>query len=373
MAIEQIYIDSTVQHLLQVKSICDRIQCPAEIIHDTQTLYEKINTHPDPVKSGKETLYLTRNKGAFLKKCPGTQNYICCDYQILHVGTFCTMDCSYCILQSYFHPPLLQFFVNHHDMIEELHMAIEQKTLLRIGTGEFTDSLIWEYGTNLSQMLVPIFSNQHHCVLELKTKTTAIENLRNLKHNRKTILAWSLNTQEIIRTQERGTASLNSRLHAAQKCQQWGYPVAFHFDPMMLYPGCEKDYKDVVTKLFSYINPENIPWISLGTFRFMPSLKPTIQERFPDSKIVYGEFIRGLDGKMRYFKPLRIRFYKAIIEHIRKIAPDVCLYFCMEDEHVWKNSLGFVPAEQDGLPTILDRSAAKVCELDQVDSGRKTI
>jgi hypothetical protein len=75
-----------------------------------------------PIRSsrGKQVLYLTRNKGGFLKPCPGTREYTCCDYQILHVASFCTMDCSYCILQSYFHPPLLQFFVNREDLDREL-------------------------------------------------------------------------------------------------------------------------------------------------------------------------------------------------------------------------------------------------------------
>jgi len=363
MKIKKIYIDRSIQNTPQVKSICDRLKCPVNIVDDVGEVYEQIAGDDDPVRRGKEILYLTQNKGAFLKKCPGTQNYICCGYQILHIGTFCTMDCSYCILQSYFHPPLLQFFVNHDNLLEELNSVFAQKNTMRIGTGEFTDSMIWEFWTDLSQLLIPVFSRQNHSVLELKTKTTAIEKIRNIPHQRKTILSWSLNTEEVIRTQERKTSSLTSRLEAAEKCQKWGYPLAFHFDPMVTYPGCEKAYENVVDKLFSCIRPENIAWISLGTFRFMPSLKPIIQKRFPDSKIVYGEFIRGMDGKMRYFKPLRIKLYKTIINHIRKIAPEVLLYFCMEDENVWKKTLGFVPADHGGLPAMLDKSAEKICNL----------
>jgi spore photoproduct lyase len=363
MKIKKVYIDRSVQNIPRVNKICEHLQCPVNIIDDPVEIYEHIANDDDPVSRGKEILYLTRNKGAFLKSCPGTQHYLCCGYQILHIGTFCTMDCSYCILQSYFHPPLLQFFVNHENLIEELTIAFAQKNILRIGTGEFTDSMIWEYWTDLSQLLIPVFSNQNYSVLELKTKTIAIEKIKDIKHNRKTILSWSLNTEEVIRTQERKTSSLTSRLKAAAKCQKWGYPLSFHFDPMVIYPGCEKDYEIVVEKLFSLIRPENIAWISLGTFRFMPSLKPIIQKRFPDSTIVYGEFIRGMDGKMRYFKPLRIELYKTIINHIRKIAPETLVYFCMEDENVWKKSFGFVPEDYGGLSKMLDDSAQKVCYL----------
>ncbi len=356
-------MDADAAQYPEASALCDRIARPVQMIENIKAFYESINQASDPVRRGKQVLLLTRNKGAFIKKCPGTRNYICCGYQILHVGTFCTMDCSYCILQSYFHPPVLQFFVNQEDMKQELETFFSEKKFVRIGTGEFTDSLIWEW-TGLSKILVPAFANQNHAVLELKTKTVAIDALKNLKHNRKTIIAWSLNTEKIVRTQELRSASLSARLKAAATCQAWGYPLAFHFDPMVIYPGCEKDYMDVIDTLFSTIDPENIVWISLGTFRFMPDLKLLIRQRFPDSKIVFGEFIKGLDGKMRYFKPLRIGLYKQIVDRIRQKAPDVRVYYCMEDEAVWKKTMGFVPSEVGGLPKMLDESAAKVCNLD---------
>jgi spore photoproduct lyase len=273
------------------------------------------------------------------------------------------MDCSYCILQAYFHPPVLQYFVNHQEMLAELDGLFSENAVYRIGTGEFTDSMIWERWTNLSDLLVPKFAKQSRSILELKTKTVAIEALKRLRHNRKTIAAWSLNTEKVIQTEERRTASLQARLRAAAECESYGYPLAFHFDPMVIYEGCEEDYRQVIREIFSYVSPENIVWISLGTFRFMPPLKSIIQKRFPASKIVYGEFISGLDGKMRYFKPLRIRLCQKMVSWIKETAPDVLVYFCMEDDEVWEKCMGFVPADRGGLPKMLDQSAVKHCEL----------
>jgi spore photoproduct lyase len=273
------------------------------------------------------------------------------------------MDCSYCILQSYFHPPVLQYFVNRLDLARELEKLFAGKAISRIGTGEFTDSMIWDAWTNLSDLLIPIFSKQSNTILELKTKTNAIQKLKGISHNRKTIAAWSLNTNRIIQTEETHTASLSDRLEAAALCESWGYPVAFHFDPIIVYEGCEADYRSVIRKLFSHVSPENIVWISLGSFRFMPDLKHIIERRFPDSKIVYGEFIPGIDSKMRYFKPLRIHIYRRIVSWIREYAPEVLIYFCMEDDEVWQKSLGFIPAERGGLSKMLDESAAFHCAL----------
>jgi len=363
LTFSKLYIDKTVAHLPQVVAIRSRLNIPFEIVEDGQQYFELVSSADDPVQKGKTLLFLTKNKGAFIKNCPGTRAYKCCGYKILHIGTFCTMDCSYCVLQSYFHPPALQYFVNYDDLLAELDRLFLKKDVFRVGTGEFTDSMIWEPLTALSGVLVPKFSNQDHVVLELKTKTTAIEGLKQLRHNRKTIAAWSLNTHKIIENEERRTASLADRLAAAAKCESWGYPLAFHFDPLIIYDGCEEDYRHVVRQLFAHVSWENIAWISLGSFRFMPSLKPIIQRRFPDSKIAYGEFISGLDGKMRYFKPLRIELYRKMTAWIREMAPDVLIYFCMEDDEVWEKSLGFIPAERGGLPRMLDESAVKVCRL----------
>ena len=363
MRISKLFINKQVVDHPIAQSIRHRLNVPAEIVESAGQVYEAVSAAADPVKRGKEILYLVRNRGAFLKKCPGTSHYTCCDYQILHIGTFCHMDCTYCVLQTYFHPPVLQYFVNHEDLMAELDTVLSQKKILRIGTGEFTDSLIWESWTNVSSILVRRFATQNHAVLELKTKTTAIEQLQNLVHNRKTIVAWSLNTNQIIRHEEHATAGLAARLKAAARCEAWGYPLAFHFDPLVIYNGCEEDYRKVIEDLFSYVAAENIAWISLGTLRFPPSLKTVIQKRFPDSKIIYEEFITGPDGKMRYFKPLRIHIYRKMIGFIRKHAPDTVVYLCMEDEEVWKKSTGVILDDVGGLPKMLDMSAVRHCNL----------
>ncbi len=364
MAISQLYIDRDVENLPETLSVRDRVNAASVSIEDTDQVFRILSENTgDPVQKGKETLFLTRNKGPFIRKCPGTRHYTCCGYHILHIGTFCTMDCSYCILQSYFHPPVLQYFVNRQDMFGELERMFAEKNIRRIGTGEFTDSMIWERWTDLSAALVREFAGQSSAVLELKTKTVSVEPLKMLSHKRKTVAAWSLNTPAVISREERRTSSLDARLDAAAKCESYGYPLAFHFDPLVIYEGCEEEYVQVVEKLFSRVSADNVAWISLGSFRFMPALKAIIRHRFPESKIVFGEFISGLDGKMRYFKPLRISLYRKIASRIHDIAPRVLVYLCMEDEDVWEKSLGFNPSDRGGLSAMLDDAAACLCGL----------
>lgn len=361
MTIQQLFVDRQVADHSMVAIVSNRLQLKPEIIDNIADLYFETKSQDDPWSMGKQKVLLTRQKGPFLKRCPGTKEYICCDYSILHIGSYCTMDCAYCILQAYFHPPILQYFVNHEDLMTELDQALAQAKTLRIGTGEFTDSLIWEAYSDLTTRLISTFARQKHAVLELKTKTNRVDFLRCMRHGGKTIMAWSLNTPHIISTQERRTATLKARLMAAAQCQSWGYPLAFHFDPIILYPGCEADYRQVIELLFEHVSEQSIVWISLGTLRFMPALKPIIQKRFPESNIVYNEFITGLDNKMRYFKPLRIHIYQLMMQWIRELAPHTTVYLCMEDDSVWRQSMGFSPQSKGGLPAMLDESIRRHC------------
>ncbi len=363
MKIAELYVDAALSERPEVEAARRRFKVPARIVRSAEEVYAAVAAAQDPIGHGKRVLYLTRNRGAFVKSCPGTRHYTCCGYKILHIGTFCSMDCSYCILQAYFHPPVLQYFLNHDEMDQELERLFATRTIHRLGTGEFTDSLIWEPWTDLSARLIRKFAGQDSCVLELKTKTTEIDSLLDLPHRRRTILAWSLNTAEVIRTEERGTTSLDARLKAAARGAAHGYPLAFHFDPIVIADGCEADYRRTVERLFAAVDPRHIVWISLGALRFMPELKAVLRKRFQHSRIVYGEFIGGLDGKMRYFKPLRMKVYRDIAAAIRARAPSVCIYLCMEDDEVWQHALGFQPDSGGGLARMLDEAAARQCHM----------
>jgi hypothetical protein len=78
---------------------------------------------------------------------------------------------------------------------------------------------------------------------------------------------------------------------------------------------------------------------------------------------IKAQVYNGLDNKMKYFKPLRIKLYKEIISCIKEYAPDLLVYFCMEDEEVWEKCMGFFPAKEGELGHMLDKSAVSHCDL----------
>jgi spore photoproduct lyase len=314
---------------------------------------------PENTTGNGEVLEIVRYRGSFIKPCPGTRFYTCCGYQILHLGSQCSLGCTYCILQAYFSNPNLRLFANLDDMWGQLteHLRNSHRRVHRMGTGEFTDSLLLDPLTGLSQDLVPFFGDQRNGVLELKTKTAHVDLLEGLDHRGHTIVAWSLNPPALISSDEICAASLEERLAAARRCQEWGYRLAFHFDPLIMYPNWQQGYNEVVERLFTTVDPSGIAWISLGALRFMPSFKQIFRQRHPESELLNEEFVQGLDGKLRYFRDLRVEMFRHLSSLLREGQKDLCIYLCMESEDIWRESLGFNPAEQGGLSSILDRQA----------------
>jgi len=313
----------------------------------------------DATEGDGSALEIVKYKGRFIKPCPGTRFYTCCGYQTLHLGSQCSIGCTYCILQAYFPSSNLRLFANLNDMMQQLdaHLRDSPNPVHRIGTGEFTDSLLLDPLTRHSEFLVPFFADQPNAVLELKTKTAQIGLLEKLEHRGHTIVAWSLNPPEVIAREEAGAAPLKERLEAARRCQEWGYRLAFHFDPLLVYPDWERGYGEVVDQLFSAVEPSTVAWVSLGALRFMPSLKPIIRKRYPASNLLTEEFIPGLDGKLRYFRDLRVKIFRHLGSLLNGGNQNLCVYLCMESEDIWREALGFTPAERGGLGAMLDRRA----------------
>ena len=311
----------------------------------------------------KQSLRMIHYSGDFLKPCPGTRRYICCGYRILHVGINCPMDCSYCFLQSYLNQPSLRIFSNLEENLDAIGSTIgsHPDRIFRIGTGEFTDSLALDYITGWTDLLLPFASSKKNCIVELKTKTTYIENLlRKRDVGQRIVVAWSLNTPRVITHEERNTASLESRILAARRCQKAGFMIAFHFDPLIHYPGWREEYEEVIQLMERRIDPESIIWISIGSFRYMPDLKRVIRRRFPETHVFNGEFVSGLDGKLRYFKPIRVEMYARVFERLRRWHNDLGIYLCMESGDVWEQSLGWSPETSANLSRYLDHRVRKL-------------
>ena len=352
----RIVVEASVAEAPLTRRILKRLAgTPIDVVETVSAEIGRIADTVDPIAVAKGVLAISRFHGPFLKKCPGTQGFVCCNYAVINTVTGCPLDCTYCILQNYLaNNPMIRIFANTGDLFSQLEeaFAASPQRHFRIGTGELTDSLALDSVTDFSRELVPFFGAQKNATLELKTKTDSVENLLDLPHGGRTVVGWSVNPESLIRSDEKGAASLAARLDGARRCHDAGYRVAFHFDPIVFERGWEERYRPVVAQIFEAVPPEAIAWISLGGLRFPPELRPFMRNRFPESRLTTGEFVPCRDNKYRYIRAIRVPGYRKMVSWIRVHSPAAPLYLCMESRDVWGLVFGELPSGIESLAGI---------------------
>jgi spore photoproduct lyase len=289
--------------------------------------------------SSKEAVILKKFRGRIFQKCPGSPGVICCNYLLLNIGFNCLYNCTYCYLNYYLNSYGLIQFINTETSFQDIWDTVRENRDMayRIGTGEYTDSLIFDDVTGIGTSLITGSARYRNLFIELKTKSDNIRHLLDIREKGNAVLAWSLNTTRNIDLYEAGAASLEERLDSAAAACGAGYLIAFHFDPIITRDGNVEEYLEVVDRIFKKTDPGRVAWISLGCFRHSPGFKEIIREVFPGQNLTTAEMFPGSDGKFRYLKKTRVAAYAAMLERIRSHSAVPFVYLCMENEFVWRD------------------------------------
>jgi len=309
-------------------------------------------------EASKKNLWLRPYPGQFFKRCPGaTQKkaLTCCNYHILNLGSQCDFNCSYCYLQSYLKSPLLQIYTNLDQALGELEQMASGSPdhPFRVGTGEIIDSLSLDPLTLYSRDLIAFFRRYPKWTLEFKTKSHHVEQFLDVEHAGNVIVSWSINPSAIIEAEEHGTARLDERLDAARKARSYGFPVAFHIDPIIWTPEWKENYLGLVQQITAEFRPEDIHVISMGTLRFQPEQRHLMRERFGmKSHVVSAEMFPSEGGKLRYDARLRQEMFQTVIGAFKEVDPRYRIFLCMETPETWLSSLDDLPMKRPELKEL---------------------
>ncbi len=284
-----------------------------------------------------DTLLIYQEKYDFVKPCPCSQGNAGCGYNLVNLGFGCRFECEYCFLQQYQNLHAILLPANVSDFLARIDQTTWRSGPFdrpRIGSGEFTDSLVFDELTHYTQDIVPFFRARPQLQFEFKTKSTCISGLLNQPGAENVVVGWSVNAPAFIAQAEHFTASLTERLAAAQQVASAGYRLGFHFDPVVPFEGWKEAYTQAAEQIAQSVPLEKVAWISVGLLRFSRELKKAVENRFPENKILDGEFLLDFDGKMRYPQALREQVYAYFVPLLRKLFPHTHVYVCMEEPSV---------------------------------------
>ncbi len=301
------------------------------------------------IEDKKSNVLISYHNDNFVHSCPATHIYRCCNYHVVDIMQGCPFDCAYCILQLYLPHKYIKVAGNTDKVLEDIKISVASQKR-RIGSGELSDSLAMDKVIPLSKIIIPFVNELDNILFEFKTKSDVIDNLLNL-NPKNIIVSWSLNPSSIIEKEEPFTASLERRLKAAEILSNYGYKVGFHFDPLIMTDNFEETYGDLIDNLTNRINENSVEYISISTFRCPHELMNIIRERKTSSILTKGDFIKGIDGKTRYFKSERIKMLDFVTKRLQKSWKKVFIYYCMEHESIWQKLLYYDPKDRETFET----------------------
>ncbi len=305
------------------------------------TLYSQ-KTSPVHTRSGEKHI-LEEGAVTLLGSCPCPPEgelTRCCNLLTLDVVRQCGFGCSYCSIQSFYTGGEILFT---QDLSERLKTLQLPEGTWHIGTGQSSDSLMWGNEHGLLDALTSFALAHPQIVIELKTKSARTDWLATHRLPENVVITFSLNPQTVIDHEEHGTASLEARLSAACRARDAGYPVGFHFHPMIHIDGWKEEYKGVIERLTTLFRPSQVMMISFGTLAFTRPVMKKMRTEGPPSKVLQMP-LTLFAGKYTY--PFEIK--KEMFAHAYSSFPTSWktgestpfFYLCMEDPLLWQPVFG---------------------------------
>jgi len=276
-----------------------------------------------------------------------SETNICCpNYLHFSPTGYCTYACAYCYLagtRSTCFAPAVKLFVNLDDTLAAIARRarrLERPTSFYVG--KLQDALSLDPLTGFSRLLVPFFARQPLARMVMLTKSDAVDPLLPLEHAGHTVVSWSVNPAAVCREFERGAPPLARRLAAARRCQQAGYPVRFIIMPVLPVDGWREQYAELVDALFAAARPERVTIGGICSYR--GALALTARALGPDSLIArHISPTPSPDGRLRFPRELRAKFYRHIIGEVRQHDAAMPLGLCLEEPELW-HACGLDPA-----------------------------
>jgi len=283
-----------------------------------------------------------------------SEKTVCCGLHTIDAVMGCAFRCSYCTIQT-FYDGTAELAT---DLPERLaKVELDPKRFYHVGTGQSSDSMLWGNRHGMLDALCGFAERHPNVLLELKTKSDNIDDLLTRELPANLVCSWSLNTPNVIRNEEHGTADLGGRLGAARKLADRGQRVAFHFHPMVYYRGCSDEYGGVADRLLADFSTNEVAFLSMGSMTFIRPVAQQIRRRGGETKVLQMELAEDPHGKLTYPDETKIKLYSSLFARLQPWHERVFTYLCMETDTVWRAVLGH---------------AYETNELFEQDFGRRT-
>lgn len=199
----------------------------------------------------------------------------------------CLYDCRYCFLQGMYPSANYVVFVNYEDFMEDIKsLASSKSSTCYFFSGYDCDSLAYEPVTAFVKEFLPFFKSLKNAIVELRTKSTNINELLRQPAYSHCVVAFSFTPEEIANEIENKVPSVDKRIQAMSEIAAQGWPVGLRFDPLIYHPEFKNLYERLVNKIFSILKNKSLHSVSLGPLRFPEKMYQKILKLYPQDPLL---------------------------------------------------------------------------------------
>jgi spore photoproduct lyase len=330
----EVYVETGIQHHPRVKFILSKIKKKPLLIESYNDFWGR-SKKPYLHKRDCLNLYLAKKEGQLLKLAPAAYGKSDAPhYYFIHAYN-CIYECEYCYLQGHFNTPDIVLFINHEDILLEMKKVLDQNEGKKVWfhAGEFSDSLALTHLSGELELYHDFSKNNPNAIIELRTKSVNIRELKKLSPLTNFIISFSLSPKDMARRVDLKTPSTELRLRAMAELNALDWTLAAHFDPIIYEDQFKEHYEHLLLEMKQLGLTSKISYLSLGVVRFTKDVYRETERNYPDSLIHSGTMVKSFDGKVRYHRPMRMWMMNSIRElSIRHGISLEKIYLCMEED-----------------------------------------
>ncbi|MGE5404171.1 MAG: spore photoproduct lyase [Candidatus Saccharibacteria bacterium] len=227
----------------------------------------------------------------------------------LPLVTSCPGFCEYCYLSTTLGAkPYIRIYVNLEEILERTaeHISARLPEITIFEGSATSDPVPVEPYTGALAKVVEYFGTQEKARFRFVTKFDDLDSVADARHNGRTEVRFSINSETIIKEYEHHTLSLKRRLKAAQRMTAANYPVGFIVAPIILFTGWADEYRRMFKQVREAMEGQAVSF-EFVTYRFTPRAKARILSVFPETTLDMNEESRrfkfGQFGYGKYIYP----------------------------------------------------------------------
>lgn len=326
--ITTIYIENEIQDHPQTLKICARFPKATKISCDRYTSVFNNNSQNFRLQKQNPSLILARKHQKHVLPTPvgygvGSER----NYYFSHMLN-CLYDCRYCFLQGMYRSANYVVFVNYEDFFEEIKTTSAQTTEDSwFFSGYDCDSLAMEPVTGFMSQALDYFATLPKAQLEIRTKSTQVRSLLHRDSIPNCVVAYSFSPIKNSQALEHGVPGIEKRIAAMQKLQNKGWKIGLRLDPIIYSNTLQKDYEELLGRIFHSIKAEQVHSISYGMFRLPKPFFKKMVKLYPQEKL-FAMPLTEQNSQVSFNSEIEESSHAIVHEELLKHVDESVIYPC---------------------------------------------